>query len=124
MSIVGAAVVGIGLGRAATQFVFSYSKQEYEERVSKLQVEISKLESHEARLEELRNQIPGFWEDEQATKAYKLISEELSEVRRYTEWAKDTLQIMQETVQELDGKQNRLGNLLEELISMTGQLKV
>ena len=53
MSIIGAVGVGVTIGKAATGFIFNYTKSKYEDKLTVLQDLLADLEGHKAELEAL-----------------------------------------------------------------------
>ena len=109
--IIGAALIA---GNALKNFLFNYTKNEYEQKIGELDGLITKLNTHLDNLTSLRNQVPGFWEDEKAQATVRTLDVNIQKVRRNMETAKALSDTFKKTVSELDGSQNVLGGLIED----------
>ena len=111
MSIISAAITA---GSALKNFLFNYTKNEYEQKIAELDGLITRLNNHLDNLTSLRNQIPGFWEDEKAQATIRTLDVNILKVRRNMETAQALSETFKKTVNELDGSQNVLGNLIQD----------
>lgn len=114
MSILGAVKVGAQVGIAVHNFVFNYTQNEYEDKIAELERLIGKLETHKKNLEDLKDWIPSFWDDENARKTVATLEITIREVNRKMDTAKDLTAVFKNTVRDLEGSKINLGNLLED----------
>lgn len=116
MSIIGAAVIGAGLGTAASNFLFNYTKNEYQEKIGELDRLIGRLKTHLETLTTLREEMPSFWEDEQAQETMTALDLTIQNVRNNMETAESLAETFRKTVDSLDGSQSVLHNFVQDAI--------
>lgn len=116
MSITAAIVVGGGLGIAASKFLFNYTKNEYDQKIAELDLLITKLNSHLETLISLRNQIPGFWEDENAQNTAATLDVTIEKVRSNMATAESLSNTFKLTVNSLDGSRDVLTGFVQDAL--------
>lgn len=115
MSIIGAVGLGLGLGAKASGFLFNYTKNEYEEKISELQGYITELEGHLSDMERLRGRISQFWADDNSLSVYRELERTIEETRKQMKTAKETMDTLKIVVDELDKSKGEMTDTLEKL---------
>lgn len=123
MSILGAVVVGGGLGLAGQNFIFNYTKDVYEAKVNELTNLIARLQNHLSELENLKSEIPSFWDDDNARKSNQAITVTMERTKDAMDVAQRLLDNFKETINNLDNSQNTLGGFIEDALGILGGLK-
>ena len=114
MSIIGAIGIGLGLGKFASDLMFKYTQNVYLERIGELDAVIGKLNTHLTNLTNLRNDIPTFWNDDDAKKALDTIDINIQKVTTQLGTAKDMAKLLRETVDALESGKAGLGEKIQD----------
>lgn len=124
MSIIGAIGIGLGLGKFASGLMFKYTQNVYIERIGELDDVIAKLGTHLTNLTNLRNEIPGFWDDEDAKKALDTIDLNIQKVTTQLGTAKDMAKLLRDTVDSLESGKSGLSEKIEDAKSLLNILEL
>lgn len=123
MSILGATVIGGGLGLAAQGFIFNYTKDVYEAKVTELTNLIARLQNHWDELENLKDEIPSFWDDDNAKKANDAIFLTMERTKDAMDVAQRLLDNFKETISNLDNSQTTLGEFIGDALGILSGIK-
>lgn len=115
MSIIGAVGMGLALGAKASGFLFNYTKNEYEEKISELQGYVTELEGHLSDMESLKGRISNFWADDNALSVHRELERTIDETRKQMKTAKETMDTLKIVVDELDKSKGEITDTLEKL---------
>lgn len=110
MSIMGAINVGVTLGKAASGFIFNYTKSKYEAKITVMEGLLADLEGHKAELEVLKEEIPQFWNDDNAYETKLVLDSTIRSVEHSMFMVKQSLETLRTVVNELDGSKEELHN--------------
>lgn len=113
--IVGAAAIG---GIAASNFIFNYTKNQYEVAISKLEELVNQLDGHLSNLRELRANVPGFWDDDDGKEACNALDKTINRIVLEMDHAKALIRVYKEAVAEFDTSKNTVGNLLKDALGI------
>lgn len=105
--------VAAAASTAATGFVFKYTKQEYVSRLSEVERLLAQLGDHLNDLKELREEIPKFWDDENARE----VCIELEMTINQTESEMDTVKAYIRTLQTVIEEMSKSGTVMSETIA-------
>ena len=97
--------------------ILKYTESQYMEKITELEGYHSRLSEHLTRMEELRDQISSFWDDDNAKKAYMALVKECTNVRYAMEMTNNVLMIYKKVVSDMSSADAALDSLLEEAIS-------
>jgi hypothetical protein len=118
MSIIGASILGAKLGDWASELIFDYTREQYEDKIATLEGLIAKLEAHKRTLEDFKNQIPSFWEDSNAVDTAQALNLTLISVNNKMETAKGLVAVFKETAADLGGAKESMGEKLKDAIGL------
>lgn len=113
MSLAGAAGVAAILGVAGQGFIFNYARDQYELKVTALSEVIERLKVHLDRLQELRAEIPGFWDDETAQMTAQDLDKTIDHVVRAMGQCQDMTLVMKKAIDEFSGSKDRLAEAIQ-----------
>ena len=116
MSIIGAIAVGAGLGTAVSNYLFNYTKNEYEQKIGELDRLIAQLNTHLETLISLREEMPSFWEDEQAKETSAALDLTIQKVRDNMKTAQSLSNTFKKTVSSLDGSKSVLHGFIQDAV--------
>lgn len=114
-----AAAVGLTAGAAASGLMFNYTKNEYEQKITELEGLIAALEDHLVEMRALKEQIPQFWDDENAREVSWDSVAKIGETERNMETGKTYLRTLRTVVSELDGSKGLMADTIEDLKALT-----
>jgi len=117
MSILGVAAIG-AVGVAANNFIFNYTKNEYEVAISKLEELVKQLDGRLSNLRELRATVPGFWDDEDGREACVALDKTISRIVLEMDHVKSLIQVYKEAVAEFDTSKDTVANLMKDAIAV------
>ena len=104
--------------------VVNYTKAQYVAKITELEGYYRSLESHLARMEELKSQMFNFWDDENARKTGEILAIEIRQVRNAMTRTSDLLTFFKSTVEKLDGANLNVGNVLSDALGILGGLGI
>ena len=99
-------------------FMINYTKAQYEAKVSELEGYYSQLSDHLSKMEDLKNRMYQFWDDENARTTGKMLEIEIRQVRNSMERTKDILNFYKSSIAKLDSSNSAINNTLQEAISI------
>ena len=105
-------------------FIFNYSKKEYQERVDKIQGLISDLDSHLGRLSNYRSQLSGIWTDEAGSSVAQSIDRTMRITATKMRNAEAVMRTFQNMIENLDEGQAQWNSQLEEALGLLTDLDV
>ena len=117
MAIGAAVAVGLALGATGSGFLFRYTKNEYEQRITELESYITELDGHLVDMRSLREQIVQFWDDDNAREVSRELDRTIDETVREMSASKSYLQTLRTVVSELDGSKGVITETIQDLIS-------
>lgn len=117
MAILAAAAAGAIIGKAASGYVFNYTKSLYETRIAELERLIGRLKEHLVQLESYRDEMPQFWNDENARKTALALDETILSVKRAMGTAEGLARALKGTVDSLGGSNSALQNSIEDALN-------
>lgn len=120
MSIIGAAGVA---GVAVNNFIFNYTQDIYEAKVNELTNLIARLKNHLTELENLKNEIPSFWNDDNSKKALASLNLTIERTRDAMQVAQRLLDNFQETITNLDNSKVTLSGFMEDALGILNSIK-
>lgn len=94
--------------------IINYSKREYDRRISVLEDDIKKLDSHKNELLSLAEQIKTIWRDENGLKFYNYITQRLHSIEQEKKSAESLLA----NYKNVSAKMGNLGETFSETFSM------
>lgn len=121
MSIVAAAgavatvTAGLEAGQIASNYVFKYTKSEYEQKITELERAYANLDEHKTNLINLRSQIPTFWKDAAGQETSRALNDTIGQTEREMQTVKKFIELFRTTVTELDESQNKISTTIDEL---------
>ena len=118
MSIIGAVAVGAAAGKLVSDFVFNYTKDVYEAKINELTNLVARLKNHLNELENLKSEIPSFWNDDNARKSLEAINLTIQRTKSNMDIAQRLLDNFKETVANMDNSQNTLGSVIEDAVGI------
>lgn len=122
MSIKGAINVGGSLGKLGTGFVFNYTKDVYENKISELETSIARLNEHLDTLRDLKSQIPQFWEDDNARETAQALDKTIRKVEQQMSTAESLMQTLRTAVNSLDSSKEELHKSIEDALGLLNLL--
>ncbi|MBE6942012.1 MAG: hypothetical protein E7455_07020 [Ruminococcaceae bacterium] len=124
MSLIVAAAGAVVGGMVIKDYVFNYTKDEYESKISELTNLVARLNNHLTELENLKSEIPSFWDDDKAKKAFDAITLTIQRTKDNMQIAQRTLDQYKQIVADLDNSQGTLGDLLEGAVGLLQSIVV
>ena len=118
MSIIGAAIIGAGIGKAASGAVFNYTKNLYETRISELERLIARLKEHLSQLEAYRDEMPQFWNDDNARKTGEALDATILSVKNAMATAESLNRTLKGVVDSLGGSNSVLQNAIQDALNL------
>ena len=118
MSIMGAVAAGGIIGKAVSGYMFNYTKSVYEAKISELEGLISRLNEHLTTMENLRSQLPHFWDDENAQKTCKALDDTITRTKQEMATAESLTRIYRATVDSLDRSKDKVKNLVDDALGL------
>ncbi len=109
----GADLAGVGQG-----FLFNYTRHEYEIKVAELEELIARLNQHLDRLQELRSQIPQFWDDENARETGVVLDKTIKRVLDAMNLSENLSRTYKSTIEALGGSKDTLAGLIGEAMGI------
>jgi len=101
-------------GMAVHNYVFNHSKKQYVAKISEIEGLKSQLEAHHTKLIELREQIPYFWDDDNAKATAEALQLTIEKVNHHMHTADMILRTLNQTVTEFDLSQGEIKGLIED----------
>lgn len=112
MSISAVVSAGAVLGGTGQGFLFNYTRNEYEIKVAELEELIARLNQHLDRLQELRSQIPQFWDDENARETGVVLDKTIKRVLDAMNLSENLSRTYKSTIEALGGSKETLAELI------------
>ena len=109
---------GVALGLTGSGFVFNYTKNEYTQKISELQLSVDALQGHLNDMKELRDRVPSFWDDDNGNRVYRELEDTISKTESEMEDVKAFIRTLQTVVNELDGSQNLIKETIDDLSNL------
>lgn len=118
MAIGTAIAIGATLGLAGQGFLFNYTKDQYEVKVSELEGLLARLKEHLSRLQELRSQLPQFWEDDTAQKTGEALDKTIKQVIDAMNLSENLLSTYKTVIESLGGSKETLSELITDALGV------
>lgn len=112
MAIGAIIAAGAALGVAGQGLIFNYTKNEYEVKVSELEELIARLNQHLERLQELRSQIPQFWDDGNARETGVVLDKTIKKVLDAMTTSENLSRTYKTVIESLGGSKETLAELI------------
>lgn len=112
MSIIGAVVTGVVGGTAVNNFIFKYTQNEYQKKVTELEDLHTELKGHLETLIDLRREMADFWRDEHAQKTGAVLDVNIQKVRNNMQTVADLIRIYKEAVSSIGGSNDIMNEVL------------
>ena len=103
-------------------FLLSYSKAEYQAKITELEGYYAQLSQHLERMEQLKSEMFNYWNDEAARKAGLILSSEIRSVRSTMDSTSDMINFYKSAVEKFDGTNASIQDLLDEASFVVGGL--
>ncbi len=97
---------------AVPSIILRYDSSFYQSKIDAFENLNSRLKEHLDRLEELKRQIPDFWEDESTAKYIEAIAKNIGKVRK----ASEDVSGLKAQYQKIIDSQTRTGNAIDEAV--------
>jgi len=118
MSILGAIAVGVRVAGATSNFIFNYTKQEYEDKIADLERAHTKLNKHLTNMENLRSKLHEVWDDENAQAVSVDLLNTIEQTRLEMKTVQDFIGVFKQAVSEFDNSNANISNVLDTLKSL------
>ena len=116
---IGAAIkAGVSLGEMGSSFIYKYTQNEYQKKVSELEELHTELKGHLETLLDLRRQMASFWRDEHAQKTGAVLDINIQKVRNNMQTVDDLIRIYKEAVNSIGGS----NNVMDEVLGAAGSI--
>lgn len=102
----------------------SYTKAQYEAKITELDGYRKMLENHYQTMDGLRSKIAEFWDDENARTAAQALQIQMRQVRNAMDRTDDMLTFYRSSVQKLDGANLGVGSMLQDALGVLGGLGI
>ena len=114
--------ISLGTAIAAYQFghtlgeamVVNFNREVCEMKISELEGLIGRLAIHQSKLENLKNRIPAFWEDDRAEKVIAALNRTMADVSKKMITAKDLVATYKSAMQSMESSESKATELLED----------
>lgn len=120
MSLVAAAATGLVLGGASSGFVFNYTASEYQQKINQLANLLERLQEHLGKMNELKEAIPSFWDDEHSAKVYTELTDTIRQTETEMETTRSYMATLQTVVDELSRSKTLMSDTIEKLHAALG----
>ncbi len=121
MSIIGTT---LDIADVATGIGFNYTQIEYEDKIAGFESLINRLKIHQDDLMDLRNQIPGFWDDTEAHETYKALELTIIKVRQAMERAERLTNDCKEIVSDLKKGKEEIQGFIQDANGILNGLEI
>jgi prefoldin subunit 5 len=113
MSFIGA---GAKVAVAAGDLILNYSKDVYEEKISKLKVYVSKLNTHLNNLEKYKEEVRGFWTDGESLEGYLMkIQRNIIKIKNAITDTENMIKMYQEIIDDQLGLSSKLVGIVGDI---------
>lgn len=112
IAVMGAAA----LGTAASAYVFKYTKNEYESKITELEGQLAALEEHYNTMLQMRDQVPTFWKDDNGEEVYRDLVKTIDETYTQMESVKSYMRTLRNVVSKLDSSNEVVRDTLDQLM--------
>lgn len=102
--------------------IVKYSQAQYQAKITELEGYYNQLSQHLATMQDLKNQMYTFWEDENAQKAGQVLAEEIRHVTTTMDRTHETIAFYKSSIEKLDGVNVDVGGLFQDALSVLGTL--
>ncbi len=121
MSVLGVLAIG-SAGAAISNFIFNYSKGEYEKAISRLEELVKSLDNHLTKLRELRANVPSFWDDDEAKTTCQALDMTIDRIVFDMDTCKSLISTYKTAMAEFDTSKNVTKELLKDAIGILSGL--
>lgn len=105
-------------------FTVRYTKAQYTAKISELEGYYSQLESHLSTMENLKEQMYQFWDDENARTTGTALASEIRQVKNSMDRTKDMLTFYKSAIEKLDGANIAVGSTISDALGILGKLGI
>ena len=118
MPIKEAAKLGYKAGMAIRDYIFNYEKEKYQAKINEIEALKAKLSAHLSELMNLRDQIPQFWDDDNAYETAQALDVTIDRVKHHMNTADSVLRTLNETVAEFDRSNDGVKGLINDALAL------
>ena len=98
--------------------IINYAKKDYLAKITELEGYHKQLTEHLAKMQELKSQIPNFWEDENAQKTGEILNIQIHSTERTMAQVEDNLTFYRSIIEKLGGVGSSANELLEKALGI------
>jgi hypothetical protein len=99
-------------------FMVSYTKSQYEAKITELKGYYSQLEKHLTTMEGYKDSMYDFWDDENARTTGEMLAIEIRQVRNAMDRTQDMLTFYESSVEKLDGANIGVASTIQQAIAI------
>ena len=103
-------------------FSVTYTQAQYQAKITELEGYYKQLELHLGRMQELRNQMFDFWNDENAQTTGLILSNEIRAVQTAMDRTADTITFYKSTIDKMEGANIDVVNTLQDALGLIAGL--
>lgn len=103
--------------------VLKYTKAQYLGKIQVLEGQYSRLQSHLETMEGYKEKINSFWHDDKAKDAYAALNKQIQNLRTAMEQCNKTLIMYKEIVEQMEGTNITVSDLLGDAVNAVNLLK-
>ena len=121
--ITGAALIGSAVTASKIgAMMVNFKKDRCEKKIAELEGLIARLENHQTKLENLKNRIPAFWEDDRATAVKKALDRTMGDVSKKMTTAKELVVTYKAAMEGFEKAEEYATGLVEDALGILESL--
>lgn len=124
MGVLSEISAGLEIGVQTGNIIVRYSKAQYQEKISRLDGCVKKLDTHLSTMEALRDQFKQVWDDDVAMQYYEQIKVQIQAVKNAHEATNRQIDMWQEVIREMEESTANSAKSIEDIRSLIGALGI
>lgn len=113
---------GVTAGKFAKGLMINYTKGWYEDKVDELSNLISRLQRHLKELDNLKDELSTFWDDENAQKMLQTTKLTIDKTSNAMKLCEGLMATFKDTISKMDTAKSNLGSFLDDAVGLLESL--